>query len=83
MLNYNRVIQGGPTDYIEVNINGVKHQCLVQNDLPQNRNSANVIGLPMFFALGLKFNALNINVAAMNKERIVRNHVKFEPFTFL
>jgi hypothetical protein len=83
MVDYNRVIQGGPTDYMEVNINGVKHQCLVQNDLPHVHKPANVIGLPMFFALGLKFDALNINVAAMDKERVVRNHVKFETFKFL
>jgi hypothetical protein len=83
MLSYDRIIQGGPTDYMEVNINGVQHQCLVQNDLPHIHKPVNVIGLPMFFALGLKFDALNIHVATMDKDRVVRNHVKFESFKFL
>lgn len=83
LVQHNRVIRGGPTDFMEVNINGVKHQCLVQNDLPHVYKSANIIGLPMCFALGFKFNALNINVVPMEMERIAPNQVKFEPFEFL
>jgi hypothetical protein len=83
MVKYKRVVQGGPTDYMMVNIHGVQHDCLVQNDLPHIHKPVNVIGLPMFFTLGLKFDAVNINNVPMDKERVVRNNVKFEPIKFL
>lgn len=34
LIDNGRVIQGGPTDYLKTTINGIEHNCLVQNDLP-------------------------------------------------
>ena len=77
------MIQGEATDYLETHINGINHQCWVQNDLTHMHEPANAIGLPMCFALGFKFNANNINGMVMDQERVVHNQVQFEDFEFL
>lgn len=83
LINNVRVIQGGPTDYLKTTINGIEHNCLVQNDLPHRHKPANVIGVPMFFALGLRFAAVDIAKVRMDGERVVRDFVGVEPFKFL
>eukprot|EP01032_Pedospumella_encystans_P024490 gene24490-27698_t len=41
--------------YVSSYVDGVKHQCIVKSDLPDQHKPANVMGLPMFFALGIAF----------------------------
>ena len=82
MVRNGRVNQNGPFDSLVTTIND-REKCLVQNDVSHNQNPANVIGLPMYFALGLKFNAEDITKMVMDKDRIVHYCVRFEPFKYL
>lgn len=41
------------------------------------------MGVPMFFALGLRFTAVDIAKAPMDSERVVHDFVGVEPFKFL
>jgi hypothetical protein len=42
-------------DFLVTEINGETVNCIVKEDLPEVRKPANVMGLPMFFLLGLSF----------------------------
>ena len=55
----------------------------VSTSLDPKHKSANLMGLPVFFALGFKFHTAAIDELEHDKLRIVRDIWTFEPFDYL
>jgi hypothetical protein len=82
MLQHRIVKDSAPFDYIKIHIGGKDHDCEVCRDLPDIHEPANVIGLPMFFSLGMQFQATHINKLTTDVERVVSHVVVTEPFSY-
>lgn len=66
-----RIIEDdGREFYISTHIKEVKHQCIVKSDLPDQHKTANVMGLPMFFALGIAFPEGSLFSLKIDKEKV-------------
>lgn len=78
-----RVKIGDSGDYIEANVNNEKAFLTIDCDLPDVHKPANVIGLPMFFYLGLSFKQQRIGTFKFDKDRIARDACTFANFPYL
>ena len=84
MIKPRVVKDSSPFDYMAVNINGQKHLCEICHDLPDIHKPTNCMGVPMFFALGLKFHPGMFSALKTNDDRIVEGTVmSMESFEFL
>jgi len=61
------------TRWIRTNIGGEDVRLLVRFDLPSEHRPANVMGLPMFFLLGLTFPQVRINTLVFDEEGVSTN----------
>jgi len=78
-----RIVQHFRYDFIHTEINGKKLKFQVSTSLDAKHKPANLMGLPVFFALGLKFHTAAVDELEHDKLRIVRDIGTLEPFDFL
>lgn len=60
-------------DYLVTNVNGESAKCIVKEDLPEIHKPANVMGLPMFFLLGLSFQQNRVAAFEYDGDDIAHN----------
>jgi len=71
-----------PGDYMKIKIGQNYHNCQVRSDLPDIHKPANVLGLPMFFSLGIKFKGAHINAFSLDADRIAHDVATFDHFEY-
>lgn len=69
--------------YISTLVDDVLHNCVVKYDLPTQHTSINVMGLPMFFALGIAFRKGRIFALELDDEDTSHKVATFGQFKFL
>ena len=78
-----RIKKGDGKNYIETTVNGNKGFLTVDSNLPDIHQPANVIGLPMFFYLGIGFKCNRIGTFVFDDDDIARDVCTFVKFSFL
>lgn len=69
--------------YIKIKVGEISTKCLVYNEMPENHKPVNIIGLPMFFLLNLKFRHNKIQSFTFDEQNCAYDCVDFVNFDFL
>jgi hypothetical protein len=60
-------------DFLQTTIDGKNYNCIVKCEVPEVHHPANIMGLPMFFAMGLSFNEGTVHKFLFDKYKVARN----------
>lgn len=78
-----RIVQHFEYDFMETKIGDKNHRFVVSTSLDERHKPANLMGLPVFFALGFNFKTCDIRDLPQDEHRIVKDVVTIESFDFL
>lgn len=68
-------------DYIETTVNGIRVKCAVA-PAPNDDDDVNLVGLPLFFLLGLEFEQDALSHFCFDKDNIARNVVAMSSVSY-
>lgn len=83
LLKYRIKKDNGREFYISSKVNDSEHRCIVKSDLPNQRQPANVMGLPMFFALGIAFRKGHMFSYELDDQNVAHDVASFGRFEYL
>ena len=69
--------------FISTTVDDVQHKCITKTDMPIQQAQVNVMGLPMFFALGLSFRKGKVFSFELNQDDIAHDIATFGDFKYL
>ena len=72
----------GP-DYLKTNLNGENVECVVKDDVPKSHQPANIIGLPMFFLLGIQFPKQRLSTFNYDEQDVAYDVASFTEFSYI